>query len=325
MVWWPNGSMSKRAVVLFINIGRRVELLRNFRRTFECLGIDGRIVSTDIQDSAPGLYFSDAMHLLPHSSAPDFIARLSEVVKREEASLIVPLIDPDLAPLSRGIGELQRAGSRVLVSEIRAIDVCRDKMKFAGFLAAENLPSPRTSATGDVTGFEWPLVVKPRNGSSSQNVFKVQTRNELEFFWKYVPEPIVQEFIAGDEFTVDVFSDWAGTPLAAVPRKRLKVRAGEVSVGRVQRDPEIEALAMEVAARLRTVGPVNVQIIRRAGGNFVTELNPRFGGGTPLSIEAGAPFVEWALAMADGQPLRPAGEIRDGLTMMRFEDSIFRP
>ena len=312
--------------ILFLNAGRRVELMAAFRAALEALGLAGRLIASDIQGLAPALYGADGTRLLPHSSAPDFPAALIGLCREQRVDLIVPLIDPDLPVLAGLRAEIEATGARLLLSGAEAIAVCQDKRATAAFLAQHGFPAPRVLAPEAVTTADFPLLVKPHDGSAGANVFKVTDPGQLAFFLDYVPNALVQDFVEGPEYTVDVFCDTDGTPLIAVPRARLKVRAGEVSVGRVTRDAEMERLAMAVAAALPAMGPVNVQMILSPEGPRVIEINPRLGGGSQLSLAAGAPFAEWALLMALGRdPAEHPAALRDGITMMRYDSSLCIP
>ena len=95
-------------------------------------------------------------------------------------------------------------------------------------------------------------------------------------------------------------------------------------MGQIVRDELLEKLAAQVAESVGIIGPANIQVIVAKDGPHVLEINPRFGGGCPLSIAGGAPFVGWCLDIAAGRPLR-AGKItvEAGLTMMRYDSSLF--
>lgn len=316
----------KTTTLLFLNAGRRVELIRSFRAAFEKMGMEGCIVTTDINGLAPALYLGDVHCLLPRARDPGFLGRLCDLCLREHVDLIIPLIDPDLDVLARNREAIQNVGTRLLLSNTRAIEICQDKEKTYDFLKRNGFSTPEVYRNLDEAiqhGF--PLFIKPADGSASTNTFQATTLDELRFFAGYVENPLIQEFIDGEEITVDVFSDWSGEPLLAVPRRRLKVRAGEVLVGRIERDPELEQQCMKLAEQLETVGPVNVQVIQSVSRYYFIEMNPRFGGGYPLSIAAGAPIAEWTIQMALQCPIpRRTVELQDELTMMRFDDSFFR-
>jgi carbamoyl-phosphate synthase large subunit len=318
--------MTPEITLLFLNAGRRVELIKAFRLAFNNLGIRGRIITTDINGLAPTFYFGDQKYITPQSRDSGFIERLCDICQWEKVTVIIPLIDPDLAVLAQNLETITASGARVLVSDHRVIDICCDKEKTHQFLKSNNFPTPEVFSLNDAQRQALPLFLKPRDGSSSLNTYKINDRRELEFFAGYVKGALIQEFVEGVEVTTDVFSDWAGNPIAAVPRRRLKVRSGEVSVGRVERDPVLESLCKDVARCLGTLGPVNIQTIKSDAQIHVMEINPRFGGGCPLSIAAGAPFAEWTIMMALCRPL-PADlpPLQDGLTMMRFDESAFVP
>jgi carbamoyl-phosphate synthase large subunit len=209
---------------------------------------------------------------------------------------------------------------------LRAIEICCDKRETSRFLKTSGFLTPQTLSLEDARRHGFPLFIKPWGGSASIDAHRIDNPDELEFFARHVEESMIQEFIEGKEITTDVFSDWSGEPLVAVPRRRLWVRAGEVSVGRVERNPELESICMSVAKLLATIGPVNIQAIQTREAIYITEINPRFGGGCMLSVAAGAPFAEWTIQMAlrhalGGNP----PEVRDGITLMRFDDSFYCP
>ncbi len=310
--------------VLFLNAGRRVELLRAFRSAFETLGLRGRLLASDIQGHAPALYEADHGCLLPPSRDARFLPALSDLCTREKIDLVVPLIDPDLPVLAAHRHALETMGAKVLISPETAISICRDKQATGAFLEQKGFPAPRVLAAGEVAEADFPVLVKPRDGSASAHVFETTNRSELAFFLDYVPNAMIQEFVAGPEYTVDVFCDWSSRPLIAIPRERIRVRAGEVSVGRVRRHGAMEELAMAIAAALGARGPLNVQMIDGEDGLRVIEINPRFGGGCGLSMAAGAPLAGWTLLMALGrEPDELAARLRDDFTMMRYDRSLF--
>jgi len=311
--------------VLLLNAGRRVELVRCFRSAFEQLGVAGRIIATDINGLAPALYEADEKYLLPHSSNPKFVNRLLEVCYSEKVGLVVPLIDPDLLLLSANREAIESSELRLLVSDSRVIEVCDDKQKTHDFLSDKGVVTPEIMSLTVARDRQLPLFIKPKNGSGSESAYRANTLEELEFFANYVPDSIIQEFIEGDEITTDVFCDWESKPIAAIPRQRLKVRAGEVSVGKIVRIPELENLCMRIAEEIGAIGPVNIQAIRSNGTFHVIEINPRFGGGCPLSISAGAPLAQWVIQMGLGLPITgECSNLSEGLTMFRFDDSLFR-
>ncbi|MCJ7443546.1 MAG: ATP-grasp domain-containing protein [Methanotrichaceae archaeon] len=316
--------MTDDATILFLNVGRRVELIRSFRAAFDNSRINGRIITTDINGFAPALYLGDVKCILPSSRSPDFLGKLCDLCRQENVRLIVPLIDPDLIVLANNKRIIESNGTRVLLPDSNIIDICRDKLNTYYFLKKNKFPTAEVFELEEARIQDFPLFIKPRDGSASNNIFKVNTPEELEFFYKYVPNPIIQEFIEGIEITTDIFSDWSKRPLIAVPRRRLRVRAGEVIVSRIEEYPELERLCENVAMKLGSVGPINIQAIYSKNSIYITEINPRLGGGCPLSIAAGAPLAKWMILMALNLPISAETiHIKRNLVMMRFDDSFF--
>lgn len=302
-----------------------MELVRCFKDAAERLGVEARIVAADAASDAPALYFAHSARCLPRVSEPGYLDSLIEICNAEEIDLVVPTIDTELPPLARYREAIERrTEARVLVSSEAAITICRDKTKTHQFLLANGFGAPRLISTEQLTRgvIEYPLFVKPLGGSSSINAFKVNSARELEFFLHYVPDPMVQECVEGDEYSIDVFSDFDGRVVTAVPRLRLATRSGEVSKGRVVKDRELIDDARRMVTELGIVGQSTIQGIRSGEGTKYLEINPRFGGGAPMSIRAGADSCEHLFRLMMGEILTYREDYYDGATFLRFDDAV---
>lgn len=312
--------------VLFLNAGRRCELMAAFRRALGASG-GGRIFASDITELAPALYKADEMKILPRSSSPDFIDALAGFCREHSIELLIPTIDPDLEALDRQRQEIAKAcpGMRLLLSPGFTIRHSRDK-RLSRQLFAELGAAVPAAVDPEAEGLEFPVFVKPAGGSASEGIGVAHDRAELEALLTRTPEAMTEEVVEGPEYTVDVLCDFAGKALAAVPRKRLRVRGGEVSQGVVECCRELEELALRLAEGFRCQGPVTLQFRRSAPDRFVAmELNARMGGGLPLSIAAGADWPGWIVELCQGRPPHPAAPIRDGLRISRYDASVFLP
>jgi carbamoyl-phosphate synthase large subunit len=170
-----------------------------------------------------------------------------------------------------------------------------------------------------------PLFVKPRGGRGGIGAFAVRNRKELEFFAGYVDNPVVQEYLDGPEYTLDMLCD-RGRPLSIVPRERVVIRSGVMDRGRTVLSQPLIDLARACARALEFHGAVNIQCRMVAGVPTVFEINPRFSGGIPPTIEAGADFPNMLVQLALGRKVRPSiGKFTDGLWMTSYEASIFVP
>jgi carbamoyl-phosphate synthase large subunit len=227
--------------------------------------------------------------------------------------------------LAGACSEIESTGAKLLISSEKAIEICQNKQLTAEFLGAQGLPIVPTLTPADISETDLPLIAKPRSGSASENVFKITEPLELEFLLKRHSDLIIQRHLSGPEYTVDVFCHFGdGKALSPVPRRRLKVRGGEVSVGCIERNAELETLTRKAVELVGIRGPANVQFILADSGPRILEINARFGGGCPLSLVGGAKYVEWCIDVALRRPLQcEEGPIRDGLTMMRYDASLF--
>lgn len=318
---------SERINVLFTSAGRRVELMRAWRRAYHALGLDGNLVALDADPLAPALREVDCPYLVPRLDTPDFIPALLDICRRERVDLVFPLIDPDIPVLARRRPEIEAAGARVAVISPEAAATTADKWKTDQFFRELGLATPRSWLPGqlDAARAAFPLFIKPRRGSAAQDAFRVHDARELDFYLGRVPNPIIQECLPGPEITNDVVCDLDGELLAVVSRRRIEVRWGEVAKGVTVHNPAIITACAEIARALPAAGPITVQCIMKDGVPHFTEINARFGGGAPLGIAAGVDSPRWLLARAAGVDVAipPLGAYQTGLHLTRFDDSHF--
>ncbi len=313
--------------VLFTSAGRRVELLRAFRRAYEELGLRGRIIVADVDPLAPAHRVADASYIVPKLDEPNYIPTLAKLIRDEGVNLVFPLIDPDVLRLALHRDDLERSGARVMVLDREPAELVSDKWKTQTMFRDLGLPAPRSWLPGDVepAQLEYPVFVKPRFGSAGKGASKVENASQLGQRLSVVDDPIIQEFLPGAEITSDVFCSARSQVWAVVSRQRIEVRWGEVSKGVTVSDPRLWEGCRKIAQRLRARGPITVQCMLRGDEPLLTEINARFAGGSPLAFAAGVPAPRWYLEEASGRPVAtpPIGTYRAGLYMTRFDDSFF--
>jgi carbamoyl-phosphate synthase large subunit len=314
--------------VLFTSAGRRVELLRAFRRAYADLGLEGRILGVDVDPLAPALRECDDAFMVPRIDEPHYVSTLVELCARKRIALLFPLIDPDVPALAGHRDELDATGARTMVLPAEAANTTADKRATADLFADLGVPAPDcwTLETVDGADLRFPVFVKPRFGSAGAHAHMAVDRAELDFWMERVPEPVVQEHLPGAEITSDVLCLEDGRTAAVVSRQRLEVRTGEVSKGVTVHDADIVHQCARIAEALQARGPITVQCLLRADGSpAFTEVNARFGGGAPLGFAAGVRSPEWLLADAAGMEVDPppVGTYEVGLYMTRYDESLF--
>jgi carbamoyl-phosphate synthase large subunit len=331
----------KPLTVLVSSAGRRVELVRSFRRAVSELTPGGRVLAIDSSWYSSAYHEADEGFLVPRISDPDHVPRLLEICEREGVDLVVPTTDREWPVWSAHVGDFAAAGTTVAVSSPEVLAIASDKQRTNEWLTANGFPTVRqgrpAEALADPASWPLPLMAKPRFGSASEGVGLVRTRAELEIVAARDaagasladgrPGDLLVETVAtGVEHTIDVIVDRSGLCLCAVPRKRLEVRGGEVSKGVTVRSPELIELAHGMAKALPgPYGVLNFQVFAdpSTGELAVIEINPRFGGGFPLADAAGADYPRWLLEDLLGLPSTATDGWRDGLVMLRYDAAVF--
>jgi len=314
--------------ILFTCAGRKVSLVQAFRKALAKAGIAGDIIGVDVSPYSAVLNICDHRYLVPRADVDDYIPTLLQICHDHQVRLVMPLIDVDLLVLAEHKQQFAEHDILVMVSDPHVVRTCRNKWSTYRFFVDNGIPTVRTFSLEQLSGTDlrYPLFIKPISGSGSANAFKVNNAEELAFFARYVPNPIIQEFAAGDEYTLDALVDLSGNVINVVPRQRLEVRAGEISKGVTRKNWAIIEEAVRLLEKLGAIGPVCIQCFWDGQEVKFTEVNPRVGGGIPLSIAAGADYPYQIIKMALGEPVAPCiGKFQDGLYMFRYEEAVFVP
>lgn len=282
------------------------------------------VVAADCDPDAVGLQLADEAGVVPRGDSPDLVGHLVKLAARTGARALVCTVAEEMPALHAGSGLLAEAGLQTWLPSLDAVRTASDKWLFAQACEAAGVPAPRT-ALGTVDGVPGPWIVKPRFGRGSRDVHAVDTPAEAAWAISRVADPLVQTRLGGSEFTVDALVDRAGRLAGAVPRWRLETKAGISTRGRTF---GCDALVSEVGRLLGVLGllgPACVQgFIDDSGVISFTEVNPRFSGGLPLSLAAGADLVGEYLRGLEGHDVRPDRLVpRSGVTMLRHLTEVF--
>ncbi len=316
--------MKKEIRILFTGVGRRVELLQQFRDAAFRLGLNLKIFGSDICRDAPAALFCDEVIETYRMDDERYIGGLLDSCRRDHIDIVIPTIDTDIIQLAQNRQLFEKEHITVLVSDIDVVSICRDKSKVCSFFEQCGLNAPK--AVNDIEDYSdlYPAFIKPVNGSGSINAYRADNRAELEIFAKRIDNYVIQPYIDGTEYTIDVFCDLEGKPLSIVPRERVDVRAGEVVKTRICMDNDMISEAGVICSRLKPRGPITIQLIREreSGKNYYIEINPRFGGGAPLSIRAGADSAERLLRIIAGIDTDVVMSANNGALYCRFHQAV---
>jgi carbamoyl-phosphate synthase large subunit len=283
-----------------------------------------RVVAADMSALSVGFHVADAAVTVPAARSAEFLGALRDACATHRVNVLFPDVDEELLPVARAAADFERAGVRVLLSSASTIERCTDKLRFAEALEACGLPGPRLLDPAALDAAAFPVFVKPRAGRGSAHTHRVDDRAELEHVLPRVPAPLVQELLPGREYTIDTLSDLDARFLYASVRERLATDSGISVKGRTLEWPYLEDLARQVVEALGVVGPGCLQCILDGDGvPRFTDLNPRLGGGTVLSVAAGAPIIADVVRLLRGEPVEGKRAYRPGLIMLRSWQETF--
>jgi carbamoyl-phosphate synthase large subunit len=316
-----DGLATGRLNVLVAAAGRRTSLVRAFVEEARARG--GRVLASDVDPLAPALYLADVALKIPRTGDPSYIEALLEAVARYAILLIIPTIDTDLPVLAQTRAEFVALGCRVVVSSESFVAITLDKHQAGVTFGSKGIQVPRSwlPPLDQVGQLPSRIIVKPRRGSASQDVYHV-AREKLDVISGLMVDPMVQEVLTGPEITIDALLDFEGRPIHYVPRRRIRTSGGESIQGvTLDHDPLLEDWiehVLELTSAMGALGPLTIQAFLTPSGPVLSEINPRFGGGFPLALAAGGAYPAWLLEMVAGRRVPPRlGEYESGLYMTR--------
>lgn len=322
-------SSSETVTVLLSSVGRRSQLIENFRQALSELGVRGRVLGVDASpETASAAYLVDKCFSVGRCCDPGFIDEVLRIAIQEDVSLIVPTIDTELLMYAANRQRFLDQGISVAVSDPETVRIACDKVQTHRWLLENKFPTPRQAEANEVlqntAQWDFPLILKPRSGSASAGIIVVKSLVTLRGIADGSNDLVVEEIARGEEYTVNVFVQ-DGRCVSAVPHRRLETRGGEVSKGITVRDERLMRLAATIAEKLPGArGALNVQCFLDTNGTItVIEINARFGGGFPLANRAGAKFPLWLLEPLLEKPVTATDEWQDGLLMLRYDDAVF--
>jgi carbamoyl-phosphate synthase large subunit len=321
--------MAQPLNILITCVGRRVSLVRHFQRALRAEGAAGRVLGADKSIYSAAMHVVDAARIVPPIDQPGYVDALLDLAAAEGVRLVIPTADFDLQVLSRNHDRFEAAGARLLTGLPATNALCRDKLATYRFFKDRGFPTPRTWPADQLVGRSnapFPLFIKPRCGSAAKGNFIARTPEQLAGLALLTEDAICQELVHGIEHTLDVFVDFDGAVRCVVPRRRLEVRGGEVTKSRTVRHEGMIAGGRRVVEALGgCLGVVTLQLFLCPDDTLkFIEINPRFGGGVPLSIAAGADFPLWIVRrMLDRNPRIDPTAWEDGLTMLRYDEEVF--
>lgn len=284
--------------ILFCSVGRRCQLLKDFKKT---MGNRGKIIATDLSVTAPALYFADNHYLVPRIDDPRYIDTVLEICKKEEINAVTTCIDPEIILLAEHRDEFKKIGVEVLAPYKETAEICFDKFKMFKYLVKMNINTVLTY--GDLNSFKegiknkeiaFPVFVKPRTGSGSVGARKIENMDDLEKAMLEDASLIIQEFMEDAlDIDADIYVDTiSNLPVSLFSKKKLETKIGGASKTVSFKDNKLNEFIRETLKVFKFNGPIDIDFWYRDGKYYLSEVNPRFGGGYLHAYGAGVDFVE---------------------------------
>ena len=316
--------------LLFCSVGRRCELLKDFRKT---MGDDLKIVVTDHSEVAPAMAFADKAYLVPLISDPDYIPMILDICKKEQIEAITTLIDPEIMLLAKHREEFEKLGVLVLAPYEETAKLCFNKYELYRFLTEHQINTIRTYGTfkefedafraGEIA---FPVFVKPREGSGSVGARKIETMELLRQVTEEDKSLIIQELMTGKDLDADVYVDTVShKPVAMFSKRKLSTTIGGANKTISFKDETLFAFIKSILSVMQFNGPLDMDFFYQNGQYYLSEINPRLGGAYLHAYGAGVDFVKLIAENIKGNENKEnIGDYEEDIIMMMYDSVVIR-
>lgn len=316
--------------ILVLSCGTRNKIIQYFKRE---LNGAGKVIATDMSPNAPALYEADVHYIVPRMTAPGYLDEIYDICRKEQVTGVLSLIDPELSLLALHEEEFHALGVTVIGSFYDLCERTLDKwqmfcwLKEHGYACAESYID-REAFYGDVRAgkINYPVFVKPIRGSASIAISKVQDQETVDLLFEHADDLMIQEYLKGQEIGADCYIDMiSGELISVFTKKKLVMRAGETDKSISFKDTELFALIERFVKEAGFRGQIDIDIFECDGKYYISEVNPRFGGGYPHAYEAGANHMKYIVNNLQGKVNEPQiGEYESGVIMMKYSEIMIR-
>lgn len=316
--------------ILILSAGTRNKVVQYFKKA---VGDAGRVIATDCSNLAPAVYEADAFYLVPRITASGYLDRVLDICRKEKIDGVFSLIDPELSLLAKEREKFLQVGTTPIISAYDLVETCFDKYKMYELLQEMRIPTGmcyvdkeafyEDKAAGKIG---YPVFVKPVKGSASLNINKVTCDEEIEVLFASYDNLMIQEFMNGQEYGADVYIDMlSGKCTSIFIKKKIKMRAGETDKSVSVKIPKLFDMIQKFVENCGFCGMIDIDIFEIDGVFYISEVNPRFGGGYPHAYECGVDMPAQVLNNLDGKE-NPVtiGTYKEGICMMKYNEIAIR-
>lgn len=312
--------------ILILSAGTRNKIVQYFKKE---LNGKGNVVATDCSNLAPAIYEADKFYIVPRIDADNYIDIILDICQKEKIDILISLIDPELSLIAKNIEKFKAIGVNPVISDYDKVEMCFNKYEMYKFLINNNFKTAKSYINkeefykdledGKIT---FPVFAKPVTGSASININKITSKEELEVLWKMSDPLIIQEFMNGQEYGIDTYVDMISKePVLIFLKKKLKMRAGETDKALSVKNEKLFKLIKEFVKKAGFVGIIDIDVFEVDGEYYISEVNPRFGGGYPFAYETGANVPKMIINNISGKINTPEiGKYKENVAMMKYSE-----
>lgn len=316
--------------ILLLGVGTRNKIVQYFKKAFHG---QGSVVASDMSALAPALYEADKYYIVPSINAPEYLERIFSICMKENISGVLSLIDPELSILALNEELFREIGVTVIGSPHEACERALDKMKMYSWLRTHDYLCARSYS--DIDNFyqdydkgiiEFPVFVKPIYGSASLSVTRVNDKESLVFYFHESKGLMIQESLKGQEIGADCYIDLlSGELVSLFLKKKLLMRAGETDKSVSFKDNSLAELIGRFVIESGWRGQIDIDLFENDGLYYISEVNPRFGGGYPHAYECGCDHMTMILNNLQGNINEKSRmHYQENIVMMKYSDVIIR-
>lgn len=315
---------------LMCSVGRRGELLKDFRKSMEK---NSTLIATDNSPYAPAIYLADKQYLVPLINSPEYIDTLIDICKKEEINAVTTFIDPEIMLLSKNREKFKKIGVEVLAPYEETAKLCFDKYEMFKYLKSKGVPTVMTWQTFeefkvdfDDGKVKFPVFVKPRTGSGSVGTKKILDIESLKLAFEQDETLIVQEFMDCQDLDADVYIDIKShKPVAIFSKKKISTTIGGANKTISFKDEKLFDFIKNVLKYFQFNGPIDMDFFCKDGNYYLSEVNPRFGGAYLHAYAAGVDFIKLIENNLKGNINEEnIGDYEEGIVMMMYDSVVIK-
>ena len=311
---------------LILAAGTRNKIVQYFKKAFDG---EGNVIATDANELGPAIYDADKYYIVPPITSPGYINIILDICKKEHIDGVLSLIDPELSLLAGHTNDFTAIGTTIIGSSYELCEMSLDKMQMYKWLLEHNYKCARSwmnkeefYCAVDNGEISFPVFVKPYRGSASISISKVYDKETVDVLFAHENDLMIQEYLNGQEIGADVYIDMiSGEVVSIFTKKKIKMRAGETDKAVSFKDEKLFALIEKFVKEAGYSGQIDIDIFEINGEYFISEVNPRFGGGYPHAYECGVDHMKLILNNLKGLANdRNIGAYDDGIYMMKYNE-----